>query len=82
MKKSCAVIHIYYDTGVCLGYLQYGHDMDAYGSYVTTADNYHEERLTVVVNKQLYVAVHKACAEEIVKRCRENLFQNVRFSYD
>jgi hypothetical protein len=56
--------------------------MDAYGSYVTTADNYHEERLTVVVNKQLYVAVHKACAEEIVKRCRENLFQNVRFSYD
>ena len=24
----------------------------------------------------------KACAEEIVKRCRENSFKSVRFSYD
>ena len=39
----------------CLGYLQYGRDMDVYGSHAMTADNYHEERLTVVVNK-LYVA--------------------------
>ena len=65
----------------CLGYLQYGRDMDVYGSYAMTADNYHEERLTVVVNK-LYVADQKACAEEIVKRCRENSFKSVRFSYD
>ena len=55
----------------CLGYFQYGRDMDVYGSYAMTADNYHEERLTVVVNK-LYVADQKVCAEEIVKRCREN----------
>lgn len=68
-------------TGGCLGYLQYGRDMDVYGSYAMTADNYHEERLTVVVNK-LYVADQKACAEEIVKRCRENSFKSVRFSYD
>ena len=65
----------------CLGYLQYGRDMDVYGSYAMTADNYHEERLTVVVNK-LYVADQKVCAEEIVKRCRENSFKSVRFSYD
>ena len=58
----------------CLGYLQYGRDMDVYGSYAMTADNYHEERLTVVVNK-LYVADQKVCAEEIVKRCRENSFK-------
>ena len=68
-------------TGGCLGYLQFGRDMDVYGSYAMTADNYHEERLTVVVNK-LYVADQKACAEEIVKRCRENSFKSVRFSYD
>ena len=37
--------------------------------------------LTVVVNK-LYVADQKVCAEEIVKRCRENSFKSVRFSYD
>lgn len=75
------IIGIIMITGGCLGYLQYGRDMDVYGSYAMTADNYHEERLTVVVNK-LYVADQKACAEEIVKRCRENSFKSVRFSYD
>ena len=68
-------------TGGCLGYLQFGRDLDVYGSHAMTADNYHEERLTVVVNK-LYVADQKICAEEIVKRCRENSFKSVRFSYD
>ena len=68
-------------TGGCLGYLQFGRDMDVYGSHAMTADNYHEECLTVVVNK-LYVADQKICAEEIVKRCRENSFKSVRFSYD
>lgn len=53
-----------------LGYLQYGRDMDVYGFYAMTADNYREERLTVVVNK-LYVEDQKVCAEEIVKRCRK-----------
>ena len=75
------IIGIIMITGGCLGYLQYGSDMDVYGSYAMTADNYHEERLTVVVNK-LYVVDQKACAEEIVKRCRENSFKSVRFSYD
>ena len=65
----------------CLGYLQYGCDMDVYSSHAMTEDNYHDERLTVVVNK-LYGADQKVCAEEIVKRCRENSFKSVRFSYD
>ena len=84
MKKRwfiCLIIGIIMITGGCLGYLQFGRDMDVYGSHAMTADNYHEERLTVVVNK-LYVADQKACAEEIVKRCRENSFISVRFSYD
>ena len=65
----------------CLGYLQYGCDMDVYSSHAMTEDNYHEERLTVVVNK-LYGADQKVCAEEIVRRCKENSFKSVRFSYD
>ncbi len=84
MKKRwfiCLIIGIIMITGGCLGYLQFGRDMDVYGSHAMTADNYHEERLTVVVNK-LYVADQKACAEEIAKRCRENSFKSVRFSYD
>ena len=68
-------------TGGCLGYLQFGRDMDVYGFHAMTADNYHEECLTVVVNK-LYIADQKVYAEEIVKRCRENSFKSVRFSYD
>ena len=75
------IIGIIMITGGCLGYLQFGRDMDVYGSYAMTADNYHEERLTVVLNK-LYVADQKACAEKIVKCCRENSFKSVRFSYD
>ena len=75
------IIGIIMITGGCLGYLQFGRDMDVYGSHAMTADNYHEERLTVVVNK-LYVADQKVCAEEIVKRCRDNSFKSVRFSYD
>ena len=84
MKKRwfiCLIIGIIMITGGCLGYLQFGRDMDVYGSHAMTADNYHEERLTVVVNK-LYVADQKACAEEIVKRCRENSCKSVRFSYE
>ena len=84
MKKRwfiCLIIGIIMITGGCLGYLQFGRDMYVYGSHAMTADNYHEERLTVVVNK-LYVADQKVCAEEIVKRCRENSFKSVRFSYD
>ena len=64
------IIGIIMITGGCLGYLQFGRDMDVYGSYAMTADNYHEERLTVVLNK-LYVADQKACAEKIVKCYRE-----------
>ena len=75
------IIGIIMITGGCLGYLQFGRDMDVYGSYAMTADNYHEERLIVVLNK-LYVADQKACAEKIVKCCRENSFKSVRFSYD
>ena len=75
------IIGIIMITGGCLGYLQFGRDMDVYGSYAMTADNYHEERLTVVVNK-LYVEDQKVCAEEIVRRCKENSFKSVRFSYD
>ena len=75
------IIGIIMITGGCLGYLQFGRDMDVYGSYAMTADNYHEERLIVVLNK-LYVADQKACAEKIVKCCRKNSFKSVRFSYD
>ena len=83
IKKWIAslIIGIIVITCSCLGSLQYGRDMDVCGSHITSFDNYEEERLSIVINK-LYVANQKACAEEIVKRCRENSFKSVRFSYD
>ena len=74
------IIGIIMITGGCLGYLQFGRDMDVYGSYAMTADNYHEERLIVVLNK-LYVADQKACAEKIVKWQAEKGKQMFAFSY-
>ena len=55
-------------TGGCLGYLQFGRDMDVYGSHAMTADNYHEERLTVVVNKLVCRGSESMC-----RRNRETL---------
>ena len=54
MKKrwfTSLIIGIIMVISGCLGCLQYGRDMDVYGSYAMTADNYHEERVTGVVNK-------------------------------
>lgn len=64
-----------------LNYLQNGCSMLVYSSFSTSASNYHEENLTVVVN-QLFIPDKEKCAEEIVRKCRENDFQNILFSYD
>jgi hypothetical protein len=62
-------------------YLQNGREMMVYNSYSMTADNYHKEYLTVVVN-QLVVSDQMECAEKIIQKCRDNDFGNVQFSYD
>lgn len=56
------------DCRGCFGYLQYGRDMRVYDSYAMIADNYHEERLTVV--NRLYVADQKVCGSAIPTRFR------------
>lgn len=62
-------------------YLQNGRTMEVYNSFSTTSGSYMEERLSVIANK-LYIKDKMACAEEIVRRCRENDFHNILFSYD
>lgn len=75
-------------TGVMLGiavfvliYLQWGRDMDVLNTSSISASNFHEERISVTVNK-LIVTDKKSCAEEIFKKCRENSFKSTMFSYD
>lgn len=62
-------------------YLQSEREMVVYNAYSMQAGNYHEEYLTVVVNR-LSVLNQMQCAEEIVQKCRDNDFKNVLFSYD
>lgn len=67
--------------GVWGYYSQNCRAMDVYGTQALVFDNYHEEKITVVVNR-LYVKNYQACAEEIVEKCRKNDFKSIQFSYD
>lgn len=62
-------------------YLQYGRSMEVYSSNSSNSSNYHEKWLTVVINR-LYIFDKEKCAKEIVRKCRENDFRKVMFSYD
>lgn len=64
-----------------LFYLQNGRSMLVYSSRSTSAANFHEENLIVVANR-LFIPDKEECAEEIVRKCRENDFENILFSYD
>lgn len=55
--------------------------IDVYNSYSTSSEEKLEEHVTFTVNR-LYVADKEECAREIIKKCRENDFQSVLFSYD
>lgn len=68
-------------TAAILGHLQFGREMDVYNGHSSMSGGFHEERLNIVVNR-LIVADKEKCAEEIIKKCRDNSFHSVRFSYD
>lgn len=62
-------------------YSQYSGEMDVYNTHSMMFGDYHEENITVIVNKP-HIEDIQACAEEIVERCRNNDFDSVLFSYD
>ncbi|XBG80834.1 hypothetical protein V4S33_07750 [Enterococcus cecorum] len=73
-------------VGVCLllpalWWLRFGREIDAYSTYSTSSEERLEEHVTFTVNR-LYVTDKEACAREIIKKCGENDFQSVLFSYD
>lgn len=43
--------------------------------------NYSEEHINIALNK-LYASDYGEIAEDLVKKCRENSFRNLKFSYD
>lgn len=56
-------------------------EMLIHNSSSTIMGEYHNERIVVIVN-QRRILDKWDCAEQIVEKCRENSFKNVRFSYD
>ena len=49
--------------------------------YGTSSENFHEEHVTFTLNR-LIITDKEKCAEEIIKKCRENDFASTLFSYD
>lgn len=62
-------------------WLQFGYDVDVYNTYSMLSEQRLEEHVTFTVN-QLYVADKEECARELIKKCRENDFPSMLFSYD
>ena len=80
-KKSLGFAALFIVAVMAADYLQNGREMSVYNSRSFTAGAYKEEHLTVVVNT-LYIPDKMDCAREIVRKCRENDFNNILFSYD
>lgn len=82
--KNCREILVIIISILLIGmifYLQCGRDIDVSNSFSEISADFYEENITVIVNR-LSVANKEKCAEEIIKKCRENDFQSVLFSYD
>ncbi|HBG4837502.1 TPA: hypothetical protein KQF09_000576 [Clostridioides difficile] len=80
-KKSIVLAIVFIVAVIAADYLQNGREMSVYNSRSFAAGTYKEEHLIVVVNR-LYIPDKMDCAREIVRKCRENDFKNILFSYD
>ncbi len=62
-------------------YLQYGRDVKVISSMNFSSGNYYEMELTLVANK-LFIIDKQRFAEEMIERCIDNNFYDIKFSYD
>ena len=62
-------------------YLQYGRDVKVTSSMNFSSGNYYEMELTLVANK-LFIIDKQRFAEEMIERCIDNNFHDIKFSYD
>ena len=62
-------------------YLQYGRDVKVTSSMKFSSDNYYEMELKVVANK-LFIIDKQRFAKDIIERCIDNDFYDIKFSYD
>lgn len=62
-------------------YLQFGRTPEIINSRTSSSSEFTEENISVNLNK-LYAGNYEQLTDEIIKRCRENDFENFLFSYD
>lgn len=62
-------------------YLQYGCDVKVTSSMNFSSGNYYEMELTVVANK-LFIIDKQRFAKDMIERCIDNDFHDIKFSYD
>lgn len=81
MKKRFITVFVFITIVVTLLYLQYGRDVKIEASILNCSSEFYEQKLTVIANK-LFVSNKEKFVEEMVERCIDNFFHEVRFSYD
>ena len=81
MKKRFITVFVFIGIFTTLIYLQYGRDVKVESSVLNCSSEFSEQRLTIIANK-LFVSNKEKFAEEIIERCTDNTFREVRFSYD
>lgn len=80
-KRKIITITVLFVLALVVSYLQWGREIDVAGSIGTSSENFHEEHVTFMLNR-LIITDKEKCAEEIIKKCRENDFTSILFSYD
>lgn len=76
---------IFIATGILiltlLIYLQWGREIKACNAMTQSSSNFRSENVSIVANT-LYIRDKTEFAKQMVQRCRDNSFKEIRFSYD
>ena len=81
MKKRNLIRVVFIGIVLFLAYLQFGRDVRVVSSMNISSDRYYEQKLTIVANR-LFILNKDKFVEEMLQRCIDNDFHEMKFSYD
>ena len=62
-------------------YLQWGRSVEVCNTQTSMSDDYCKENITFIANK-VWIGIREKFGHDIIHKCIENSFDEVRFSYD
>ena len=80
-KKKAIIIVVLIFVILVMLYLQMGRDVEVVNNHISSSENGYEENITIIANK-IGIVDQEELAAELVKRCIDNNFHEIRFSYD